>query len=307
MTMPRSILVFTRGESTDDPALSRAFAVAKRFRARVRLVDVLNDIPAGWEPLLASFPVGEARQEAERTRRAQLERMAGTLHDHGLDASSTVRWGGVGLEVVREAIERRSDLVVMEDDRASGLDRAARAVVRQCPVPVWVVKNAPHVPPPRVLAAVDSGDGTHASMEERIVEAAMTAADAMGAEVFVVHAWRPIEEEFEWLPDGFRRQAEKQLVLQETRLRHERAIADLVHGKLPRLPDERVRVVQGVPADVILEVAEEIGADLIVLGTARHADSARLILGTTAEVIVERTPVSILALKPDGFISPVPH
>jgi universal stress protein E len=298
------ILVFTHGTSVDDPAVCRAFSIAKRVGAHLILLDATAGFPVGREALLATLEIHDAREEAERERRGHLSEMARILHSHGVHAEIDMRWGRPAVEVVREAVDRRCQLVVLEDDRALGLDAVSRAVVRQCPVPVWVVKTSPHAPPPRVLAAIDPV-GEIGTMDDRLLDAASMAADTMGAELYVVHAWQPLQEELDWLPAGFQRMAEQSVGPNATHARHTKAVADLVAKKLPRLAADRVRVVEGSPTSVVLETIDEIGADLIVFGTARVAEYAGLILGKTADAIAERTPISILAVKPDGFVSPV--
>jgi nucleotide-binding universal stress UspA family protein len=127
----------------------------------------------------------------------------------------------------------------------------------------------------------------------------------MSAELRVVHAWQPLDEAIEWLPDGMRLRAEKGRALEEARARHDRWLTDLVGLELPRHPRERIHLVEGPPADALLKQADELGADLIVLGTARTPEHPGMYVGSTAESIIERTTVSVLAVKPDGFVSPV--
>jgi nucleotide-binding universal stress UspA family protein len=299
------ILVYARGATADDPAVSRAFALARHSSARVMLLDVFNELPETFEPLLSSLPVVDAREEAERERRGELARIAETLAHHGIHADFDIRWGQPPIELIQEIVSGRHDLLVTEDDRPRGVHALTHAIIRHCPVPVWMVKNAPHVPPPRVVAAVDPVGVMPGSFDRTVLEIAAGAAAAMDAELYVVHAWQPLHHEFEWLPDGFRRLSEKQDILESTRSRHASAVANLVRSVLPRLQQDRCRLVEG-PADrAVLEAVEDIGADLLVLGTARSALYARFLLGKTAEGIVEQTPISILAVKPDGFVTTV--
>lgn len=304
MKRQERILVATRGTSADDPAISRAFAVARRTGAQLVLLDALPNLPTGWEALLSSLEIDDAREEAERERRSELNEIAHALAAHGVRAEIEVRWGRPAMEIIHSVTEHHADLVVLEDDQTVGLNSLTDAVVRQCPVPVWAVKASPHVPPPRVLAAVDP-TGRPGTLDERILAMASMAAEVVDGEVYVVHAWQPLQDELEWLPDGFRRRTQKAAVLEATRARHVRAVEELVKKNLPRLPSERVRIVERSAVAAVLETIDEIGADLVVFGTARIADYAGLILGKTADAIAERTPVSIVAVKPDGFITPV--
>jgi len=45
--------------------------------------------------------------------------------------------------------------------------------------------------------------------------------------------------------------------------------------------------------------------DLIVMGTLARAGVEGLLIGNTAEKILSRIDCSVLALKPEGFVSPI--
>ena len=73
--------------------------------------------------------------------------------------------------------------------------------------------------------------------------------------------------------------------------------AELSHH--PLLPRSRakhlreVRVVDGRSADTLLEVAREVGADLIVMGAHRHTTVGELVLGSTAHRVAQRAPMLV--------------
>jgi nucleotide-binding universal stress UspA family protein len=62
---------------------------------------------------------------------------------------------------------------------------------------------------------------------------------------------------------------------------------------------------QGDPEDVIPDFVVAEGIDLIVMGTVARTGIAGLLIGNTAERLLRRLPCSVLAVKPDGFRSPV--
>ncbi len=62
---------------------------------------------------------------------------------------------------------------------------------------------------------------------------------------------------------------------------------------------------RGSPARIIRSVADEIEADLMVMGTVCRAGAAGFLIGNTAETVLGDITCSILALKPDGFVSPI--
>ena len=55
----------------------------------------------------------------------------------------------------------------------------------------------------------------------------------------------------------------------------------------------------------LTRTAQRLGADLVVIGTLGRTGLSRLMLGNTAEKVLETCDSSILTVKPDGFVSPV--
>jgi len=57
-----------------------------------------------------------------------------------------------------------------------------------------------------------------------------------------------------------------------------------------------LRVARGVPWEVILATAREIGADLVVMGTHGRRGLDRALFGSTAERVLRRSPVPVVAV-----------
>ena len=55
--------------------------------------------------------------------------------------------------------------------------------------------------------------------------------------------------------------------------------------------------------DALMDHVAKVGADLVVLGTRGKSGLRELLIGTTAEKIVQYAPCSILAVKPDDFVT----
>jgi nucleotide-binding universal stress UspA family protein len=67
----------------------------------------------------------------------------------------------------------------------------------------------------------------------------------------------------------------------------------LRHLRRPRMSSA---VAVGVPADEILKAARRHHADLVVVGTRGIGRAARLLLGSTADAVLRRTRVPVLAV-----------
>jgi nucleotide-binding universal stress UspA family protein len=62
---------------------------------------------------------------------------------------------------------------------------------------------------------------------------------------------------------------------------------------------------KGTPADELPALTGRLGADLLVLGTVGRSGIPGLLIGNTAESVLQRITCAVLALKPQGFVTPV--
>ena len=67
----------------------------------------------------------------------------------------------------------------------------------------------------------------------------------------------------------------------------------------------QMHLLKGNAKDEIPRLAGELQVDLIVMGTLARAGIPGFIMGNTAETILNRIDCSVLAVKPEGFVTPV--
>jgi nucleotide-binding universal stress UspA family protein len=302
MTAVRSILVDIDAAAPAHPALERAVRLARSCGATLTVSDVIT-IP------------GEARRylqpgmedELVSRRREQLARAAREIA--GIPVRSTLLMGRPATALIQEVLRHGHDLLV----RSRARDLVARPkrfgavdmeLLRGCPCPVLAV--APGAPPekPRVVGAVQASAETAAerALNATIAEWAMSMAAWLGGAPTLLHAWAPFAEglvrshasdaDFLAYVDAARRQAEE-------------ALATLTRPFRDRLSPDQIVLRRGAPEDVIPEYAVSHGADLVVIGTVGRAGVAGLFIGNTAERVLHKLPCSVLAVKPEGFVSPV--
>jgi nucleotide-binding universal stress UspA family protein len=67
----------------------------------------------------------------------------------------------------------------------------------------------------------------------------------------------------------------------------------------------RTHLSRGKPSDRIADLAESLDVDVIVMGTIGRSGLRGLLIGNTAEAVLERVARPVLAVKPLGFVSPL--
>lgn len=69
------------------------------------------------------------------------------------------------------------------------------------------------------------------------------------------------------------------------------------------LPHEMRRVEGADVAQLVLDAATEVGADLLVIGLRRRSPIGKLILGSVAQQVLLASPCAVLSVRPDA-VSP---
>jgi nucleotide-binding universal stress UspA family protein len=122
------------------------------------------------------------------------------------------------------------------------------------------------------------------------------------AELHVVTAWEV------WMEQALRRRAgdaEVNAAVADKQAKVEISLNELL-SKFESTPATlHKHIHQGNSATVIRSVANHVSVDLLVMGTLCRTGAAGLLIGNTAETVLSGVNCSLLALKPDGFVSPV--
>jgi nucleotide-binding universal stress UspA family protein len=67
----------------------------------------------------------------------------------------------------------------------------------------------------------------------------------------------------------------------------------------------KTHLVRGSARREIPALAKRLDADLVVMGTVGRTGIPGLLMGNTAETILQQVECSVLAIKPPGFVTPV--
>ena len=62
----------------------------------------------------------------------------------------------------------------------------------------------------------------------------------------------------------------------------------------------KVHVAEGKPYSTILDFAEKLGADLIVMPSHKRSKIDKVVLGSVASKVVQNSPINVLVVKPQG-------
>jgi len=92
---------------------------------------------------------------------------------------------------------------------------------------------------------------------------------------------------------------------QELQTQRRRDLDELVRGCSLHDLDSQVHFMEDDPDYAIADLAASINIELIVMGTVCRTGLPGVLIGNTVENVLEQVNCSVLAVKPEGFTSPV--
>jgi len=313
----RNILVVAGNEGRNEAALARAVSLAKKNEASLSVISVVDPLPGEWGTLMGcemvlngGGPINLHVRAIEATAEF-LEELVGPIRSEGLEVGANVRVGRPSIEVIREVLRNGHDLVVVTGEAPGGLlerllGSTARLLIQRCPCPVWVIEPTQEEPFQRILAAVDPapGDETRMSLNRAITEIALSLASLGGGELHFVRAWT-LRDERLLQGRGNLSSAGAEKVADGLEKAYQDWLSDfLMEFSMEDIPG-REHFVMEEPAVAITNLARNLEADLIVMGTVPGSGISGMLIGGAAEEVLRRVDCSVLAVKPDGFVLPV--
>ncbi len=300
----KNILVHHNPMLESTAAVDRAAKLAQRNEGRVTIVNV---VPTSSSFLSAIVPSTDRVIDAETDARlALLKAAVASVERLGVSAEAKALRGRPVVELMRELQVGRHDLLMKDANADSDdlfLGSLDMRLLRYCPVPLWLTKPDAKPQTNRIVVAIDpDSTGKSFRLNESIMKMASLLAYRDDSELHVVSVWK--------LPfDAMCNQDEYTQRYSDCEKTVEAAARDSVRQVLKSsvigVKAERIHLRTGVPNDEIINVVNEVGPDVLVMGTLAHTGIAGLLIGNTAEKVMRRVECSVLTAKPTDFASPL--
>lgn len=308
--MPRSVLVPVDGSNFAEHALPYALGIVRRTGGTLHLalVHVPADMVGPNHPL--ADRVEARRAEQQGFDEAYVEELTKRIGASGMVVRPALLRGNVAAALSRYAEQEQVGLVVMTTHGRGGFQRAwlgstADTLVRHCMAPILLIRPSDHTREidaavdlhfQRVVAALDGSETAELALRE-----ALDSGVADDGSLVLAHVLQPpVAASSPYLPHTIQL-AHEEIHIREARMREylERVAAqDWLAGRAVE-----VRVVADYkPAPAILDVATELDADLIVLGTHGRGGFRRLILGSVADKVIRGTRRAVFVHRGEGRV-----
>lgn len=305
----KNILVAADTRLDDHPIIGEAAEIASNNGASLKIVDVVPAFP--WTVRLTMKNHEYVRDLMVEEKRERLEALAAPIRNDATSVETKVLYGKASVEIIREVLRDKHDLVLRvakgkgEDSRGGGYFGATGVrLLRECPCAVWLVAPAATPQYHHVLGCVDtfSADKLDAELNDKVYEFASWVSECHRARLSVVHVWSIYGEA---LLQGRMQQVELEHLKTTSHDQVKRLLNTFLQGHGTSDREKNVHMIKGDVPKVIPEFVNKNGVDLVVMGTVARSGTTGMIIGNTAERILNSIECSVLALKPDSFVSPI--
>ena len=308
---PRFLVAIERPDHVSRTLLRKAALLAQNCGASVELFHVVSDLRPETPSVTATkAEAADWRREVAAFRLRRLTRLAQSPVFADVRAECRVVWDSSACRaVVREALATHADLVLAGTHRHTVSARLTREsvdweLIRQCPVPLLIAKAGGNSRNSAVVTAVDPFHkrDKRATLDAKLLHLGRWIARTLRGELHVFHAYMPLVP-VQTMPMA----SPFPLVLMPPELERvhqqevEREIARLTRSA--HIPRARRHLLLGSVSSELRKLAKRVRAGVVVMGAVSRSGIRRLLIGNTAEKVLDDIPCDVLVVKPTGFKS----
>ncbi|WP_194755631.1 universal stress protein UspE [Aliidiomarina indica] len=288
-------------------ALSRALHLARIQPTKLTLFVSIYDFAYEMTTMLSGEEREQMRQSLIHDQEAWIRDQLRNYSTDGVVIDIVVVWHHRPFEaIIRHAIDGDYDLIVKGTQKHDTLQSVIFTptdwhLLRKAPSPVLLVKDHDWPQHGSVLAAVNaaSDSDVHQGLNRKILKASGYISKKLNSHLHIVNCFpgAPASIAVE-IPEFDTHQYQESV-----REHHEASLMAIAQEVDVEFAGLHLR--EGLPDDEVPRVANELDAELVVLGTIGRTGITAALLGNTAEHVIEQLNCDLLAVKPEGFKSPL--
>lgn len=315
----KNILLVINDKVENEIAIQRAVNLSIHNQARLTVIQVLEE----FHNINLFFERDNTTDILEAHCKEKQENLHARLEPYRQDIEMDfmINRGKPFYEIIRSVLKHNFDLVIKTCDQHGSLKTMLFGttdmhLLRKCPCPVWLIKPQEKIRCQRILAAIDIQPSVDTeemdALNQQIMEMATSLTISESAELYIVHAWMVFGEDMLQSPYSDYLEEEVDAWVQDQK-KEIKARLNEFKVKLNQVPGKKgsdyfhpeVYFLEGDACEIIPRIAEEKKVDLVIMGTIARTGLPGFFMGNTAESILNQLNCSVLAIKPEGFVSPV--
>jgi len=303
----RHILLDVEDDKDRQTFITEVATVAIDTGAQITLLSVLDTPPEDQEKCAES---SDLQQWMKQDRLEQIQAISTEFGKKGIRVSTKQSSGKPYLEIIREALRGGYDLLMKPADSEIGVKNMLfggtdMQLFRLCPCPVWIFKPTSNTELRKIMIAVDllADDQEKSALADKVLQWGKYVADLVEAELHVVHIW-DLYGEMTLRGRSVLTDTVDKLV-QDEEQKHRQWLIDALTRNGLKQEAVQIHFHKGEAKKLIPKIANTMETDLLVMGTVGRTGIPGLFMGNTADSVLRQVSCSVLAIKPEGFLTPV--
>lgn len=304
-----NLLYVSHGTADETEGLKQALSLARNNEAPLSVLVVSPEFPKDFPEYQKKYEES-LREEVEASIK---ETKAAIKLDEGVvDINIELATDKTpAVKIIQHVLQHGHDLVIKEAEpreKKSGFKALDMDLLRKCPVPVWLCRPIKHSRQQiQVAVAIDpeSQEPAAENLSKRMLELSRSLADSCSGELHIVSSWDYEFEEYlrgnVWIKTSDAEIAQTVLKAQNE---HRAALDELIKSS-GIVGSQHIHHMRGKATELIPNFVQDKNIDILVMGTVARTGIPGFMIGNTAENIVQKLTCSLMALKPQGFVSPV--
>lgn len=297
-----TILVIIDPTVLRDHVIDKAKLLAHRTKAKVELF--INCKVIGQESSYYVFDIEKAKNEGAKTGSGELQKLLmselrSEFSSLGIPVNIDLCQAEDLSQSILDKVDKiRPDIILKSTHKHSLLRQTLITntdwqLIRACSVPLLLTKPNGWHKGGHVVAAVDPmhSSSEQGSLDDQLISAAEYIVNTLGHQLSIFHAY--------YYPE-FGNQISEQNSTQsrEMRMSHNRKMYELLSRH--NVDPEFVNIVNGDTKAEMMHYIEKVGANILVVGAVSRNKLERIVVGSTAEKMLDDIPCDLLILNPNG-------
>ena len=280
-------------------------AIAVRDNSNIELCNVVR--PLGIPHGLSEDDRLQNTRALVQAQYVRLGKIAESLRKQGIETTCHVETNDSITEGILQRVRQsKPDLCAIEAHKHNTFSRLLLTqtdfnLIRYCPVPLLIVKGGAGKQRSTVLAALDPwhANGKPASLDGDIVRAARGLSKTLGVPLHSAHVYAPLVG---FISDGAFAPVAIPVSLPEER-KYSAKVRRAFHSinSKYKIANRNAHLKMGDPAFALPEIARRAKARVVVMGAVSRKIMKRVLIGNTAEKVLDAMPCDILIVKPSDF------
>ena len=286
----QNILVALDFNEAEQAEIDHALNLAKIHQSKVTFISVVPRLPKDAELEISAMTPSQRLDLMITKRKEELETIAECIKSHNIEVETVAVSGTPSDEIIKQVIRGDHDLLMISERenqlaiKSKLIGSTVRQILRQCPCPVLAVHPNYLGDYRKIMATIDVRENVdNQALNSAIVRTAEAIAKAEGSEFSLLNI----------LPNA------------NDNEEHLKRVLDCLQSLDTDFDHNNIHLVTGNVHTAITEGASTHDVDLLVMGMLSRTGIKGFFIGNTVEKVLDDVECSILAIKPEVFVSPI--